>query len=160
MGNRANVVFESEDSTAFSPAIYLHWNGGPESVYAFLQVADQFNVRKDDLPYRASRFCQIVGNFLGGTLSLGLQSVSTAKDIEAFDPGDNGTFVFAWIAKKKQWRCRRYRQLANGGGQWLTPKEVQQEHAAALKSDYWKGDRIVKNIVKANKVHFNGKNTD
>jgi len=156
MGNRAYVVFENEKSTEFSPAIYLHWYGGPESIYAFLKVADQFGVRKDDLPYRAARFCQLAANFLGGTLSLGLQSVSTAKDIEVLDPGDNGTFVFAWIPKKNRWRCRHWKN-----GEWLTPKAVIQERVAAMKSIYWEENQIVENIIKANKGYFVGsKNTD
>jgi hypothetical protein len=36
MGNRAYVVFESGNER--SPAIYLHWQGGPESIYAFLHA--------------------------------------------------------------------------------------------------------------------------
>lgn len=71
MGNRAFVVFENEGSTKFSPAIYLHWNGGPESVYAFLDLLDRYKVTADQ-EYEAARFVQIVGNFIGGTLSLGI----------------------------------------------------------------------------------------
>ena len=34
MGNRAFVIFT--DGKTYSPAVYLHWNGGPESIYPML----------------------------------------------------------------------------------------------------------------------------
>ncbi len=39
MGNRATIIF-TDGKKSFSPAVYLHWNGGPESVYAFLEELD------------------------------------------------------------------------------------------------------------------------
>lgn len=163
MGNRAYIVFEDEASKNFSPAIYLHWNGGPESVYAFLKQFEAYGCRKTDLPYAAARFCQLVGNFFGGTLSLGLQNVRNAKDLEKLTPGDNGLYVFAWIAKNGQpgkWRCRRMMEDYDQGEPgkrpvtWWTEQEVENEHTAALASDYWKDDQILKDIHAKNQTHF------
>ena len=60
MGNRATVIFQAQDT--ISPAIYLHWNGGPESVYQFLDELDRRKVR-GDADYEAARFVKIVGEF-------------------------------------------------------------------------------------------------
>lgn len=162
MGNRAYVVFENEEQTEFSPAIYLHWNGGPESIYAFLKVFDDYGCRKTDLAYASARFCQIVGNFFTGTLSCGLESVSKAKDLDKLVPGDNGLFVFAWIESEKAWRCRRMTGHYNGSDnlkiRWWDQGEVACEKDTALKSDYWNpkegNDSILVTIHKRNDAAF------
>lgn len=82
MGNRA--VIQTQDGTG----IYLHWNGGPESVLAFLDAAKHFNVRTGD-DYGVARLVQIIGNFFGGTLSLG---VGRASQMDR-NNGDNGTYI-------------------------------------------------------------------
>lgn len=41
MGNRAVISVNTNNE---SPSIYLHWNGGPESVLAFLSVAKELGV--------------------------------------------------------------------------------------------------------------------
>lgn len=84
MGNRAVVQF-GKGSDALG--IYLHWNGGEESVQAFLDAAKHYEVRTDD--YGVARLTQIICNFFGGTLSVG---VSLAKNLDR-DNGDNGTFI-------------------------------------------------------------------
>ena len=84
MGNRAVIQFgKSNDAIG----IYLHWNGGRDSVNAFLQVAKDYNCRCDE--YAPARLCQIIGNFFGGTLSLGC---GLARNMDR-DNGDNGTYV-------------------------------------------------------------------
>lgn len=62
MGNRATVIFWDASTKACSPAVYLHWNGGPDSVYGFLEELDRRNVRADQ-EYECARFIQIVGEF-------------------------------------------------------------------------------------------------
>ena len=82
MGNRAVVQFE--DGTG----IYLHWNGGPESVLAFLDAAKKLGVRTNE-DYGVARLVQIIGNWFGGTLSLG---VGDALRLDR-NNGDNGTYI-------------------------------------------------------------------
>lgn len=82
MGNRAVIKFGGTDQ-----GIYLHWNGGVESVQAFLDCAKRYNLRGGC--YGAARLCQIIGNFFGGSLSLGVDSVRFLD----CDNGDNGMFV-------------------------------------------------------------------
>lgn len=84
MGNRAVIKIEGE-----STGIYLHWNGGVESVLGFLKAAKDLGVRdpKGDPSYCLARLTQIIGNFFGGTLSIGIGVANRLDD------SDNGTFV-------------------------------------------------------------------
>jgi len=105
MGNRAYVIFEDKDSKTFSPAIYLHWNGGPESVYAFLDELDRRGVRADQ-EYEAARFVQIVGEyFMPDQLSLGVTSgPSSAADLGRWAREDNGLYL---VCRAQPRRVRR-----------------------------------------------------
>ena len=90
MGNRAVIAFQREELTFLASdtvGIYLHWNGGSESVEAFLTAAKELGVRPDD--YGVARLCQIIGNWFGGTLSIGIGKCRTLDT----DNGDNGTYV-------------------------------------------------------------------
>ena len=91
MGNRAVIAFQEERLTMIASdtvGIYLHWNGGPESVTAFLDAAKELGVRSEN-EYGAARLCQIIGNWFGGTLSIG---IGTCRTMDT-DNGDNGTYV-------------------------------------------------------------------
>jgi len=91
MGNRAVIAFQEENWTTIASdtvGIYLHWNGGPDSVHAFLDAAKELGVRRED-DYGAARLCQIIGNWFGGTLSVGIGLCRTMDT----DNGDNGTYV-------------------------------------------------------------------
>jgi hypothetical protein len=90
MGNRAVIAFQDASHNEVQPdsvGIYVHWNGGPESVTAFLDAAKELGVRPDD--YGVARLCQIIGNWFGGTLSIG---IGTCRTMDT-DNGDNGTYV-------------------------------------------------------------------
>ena len=139
MGNRATVIFASDDEKTISPAIYLHWNGGPESIYPFLKELDRRNVRADQ-EYEAARFTQIVGDFFDldahGGLSLGIsngpKSIS-AESLNRYDPGDNGIFVvYRGVSKK----VRRFLSRTTNRVRELTPEEVATECEQAWKHKY------------------------
>lgn len=73
MGNRAVIAFSRDQSTV---GIYLHWNGGPESVLAFLQAAKQYKLRNpQEDSYGVARLAQVIGNFFGGTTFVGVDRV-------------------------------------------------------------------------------------
>jgi len=77
MGNRA--LIKAKDNT--SRAVYLHWNGGRDSVEAFLKYCELRKFRGFDDDYGMARFCQVVGNFFGvGGLSLGIMDISEGED--------------------------------------------------------------------------------
>ena len=91
MGNRAVIAFQKENWRTVQPdslGIYLHWNGGPDSVTAFLDAAKELGIRRED-EYGAARLCQIIGNWFGGILSIG---IGTCRTMDT-DNGDNGTYV-------------------------------------------------------------------
>ncbi len=84
MGNRAVVIFKEEPSVG----VHLHWNGGPESILAFLQ--DMSEQEKECRGPVA--FIQTVANFMdfdGLSLYLG-----TPDSLDR-DNGDNGTYHVA-----------------------------------------------------------------
>lgn len=131
MGNRANVIFAMNVDDAPSPAIYLHWNGGPESIYPMLDKMAEFGVRGGDNPYAAARFVQIAGNFLGGTYSLGISDAGPSESwTDKFDHGDNGLYVIGWNGTKG-YTVRRWLD-----DRWLTEDEVAQERKEVETHDY------------------------
>lgn len=86
MGNRAVVTVRGS-----KVGVYLHWNGGIESVTAFLKAAKQLEVRppESDTGYFYARFTQIIANYFGGTTSVG---VDLLKELDC-DNGNNGVYV-------------------------------------------------------------------
>ena len=72
MGNRA-VITIKEDGVAKENwnSLYLHWNGGRDSVEPFLHVAKLYGIRTEP-DYGIARLAQLIGNYFGGTLSLGV----------------------------------------------------------------------------------------
>ena len=83
MGNRAVVKPYNNHI-----GVYLHWNGGPESIDAFLTYCKLKKFREFEDAYGLARFCQVVGNFFGGELSLGIEEAFEKKDyIGSLDNG-------------------------------------------------------------------------
>ena len=82
MGNRA--VIHQENSPV---GIYLHWNGGRNSVEGFLKAAQTLECRGDN--YGIARLTQIIGNYFAGTCSIG---VDILENLDC-DNADNGVYV-------------------------------------------------------------------
>lgn len=95
MGNRAVIALESMPTVG----IYVHWNGGEESVEAFLEEAKRRKLRspESDPTYAFGRLVQLIGDFFSQgeepsyETSLGVGPL----DMLDADNGDNGTY---WIA--------------------------------------------------------------
>ena len=87
MGNRAIVKPEGQNI-----GVYLHWNGGIDSVTAFLKYCELKGFRGFDDPYGLARFCQVVGNFFGGGLSIGVET-RVYETEEYAEWIDNGIYV-------------------------------------------------------------------
>ena len=81
MGNRAVIQIENDPLE-----IYLHWNGGRDRIDPMLVYARDQGIGSGD--YGVARLCQIIGNTLGGTLSLGVAPKGSYSGDE-----DNGTYV-------------------------------------------------------------------
>jgi hypothetical protein len=165
MGNRANVIFVTGDGgmrpREISPAIYLHWNGGPESVYAFLAELDRRNVRAD-AEYEAARFVHVVGDFFDSDLGprswtpgecqeyegLSLGIINGPKEItpEALanlrtDNGDNGFYVVDRSGDGLKMRRFTMERTDYEGDDWSKQYELREwplekvEHERAVAED-------------------------
>lgn len=89
MGNRA-VITTREDFENNGIGIYLHWNGGRDSVEAFLKYCELKGYRRPDKDnYGWARLCQVIGNFFGGANSVGIDVVSKLD----CDNWDNGVYI-------------------------------------------------------------------
>lgn len=85
MGNRA--VISTADKQI---GVYLHWNGGRDSVEAFLTYCKLKGYRPPEQDnYGWARLCQVIGNFFGGTYSLGIDKFEKLH----YDNLDNGTYI-------------------------------------------------------------------
>ena len=93
MGNRAVVGWIDSKGhwNHHSVGVYLHWNGGRDSIEAFLAYCKACGFRsptEDD--YGLARFVQVVVNFFGPDgLSTGVNRVDS---LDA-DNGDNGLYI-------------------------------------------------------------------
>ena len=89
MGNRC--IIKGDNSNI---GVYLHWNGGRNSVEAFLKYCKEKDCRGfNNEGYGIARFCQVVGNWFGGTLSIGVQVIND-KDLEEIASHlDNGIYI-------------------------------------------------------------------
>ena len=89
MGNRA-VITTKENFENNGVGVYLHWNGGYDSVSAFLKYCELKGYRSPDTDcYGWARLCQVIGNFFGGTTSIGIDTVDKLD----CDNWDNGVYI-------------------------------------------------------------------
>ena len=130
MGNRAVIGFLSKEGikNKDSVGIYLHWNGGRDSVEGFLATAKQYGVRTNE-DYGVARLIQIIANTLGGTLSLGVDQI---KNLDC-DNYDNGLY---WVDNNFNIVGREYNK-----------NEEQTEYPL---------EDFIKHCKKANDLHFIG----
>ena len=82
MGNRAVIHFQGSNV-----GMYVHWNGGRDTIEPMLEVAKEYELRGGD--YGLARLAQMFGNFMGGTLSVGIDSIDRLD----CDNNDNGVYV-------------------------------------------------------------------
>ena len=89
MGNRA-VITTKENFDNNGVGVYLHWNGGFDSVSAFLKYCELKGYRSPDSDcYGWARLCQVIGNFFGGSTSIGIDTVDKLD----CDNYDNGVYI-------------------------------------------------------------------
>lgn len=86
MGNRAVITFAASPTIG----IYVHWNGGPESITGFCMAAQEVcrSTPGEEPDYSFARLVECIGTYFGGNLSLGVGLTSRLDT----DNGDNGTY--------------------------------------------------------------------
>lgn len=89
MGNRA-VITTEKDWKDNGIGIYVHWNGGYDSVNAFLAYCEAQGYRKPESDsYGYARLTQIIANFFGGQNCIG---IGRLDELDC-DNGDNGVYI-------------------------------------------------------------------
>ena len=92
MGNRAVITASKSLDVKWSSdiGVYLHWNGGRDSVEAFLKYCELKGHRApEEDNYGWARLCQVIGNYFGGDVSIGIDKCHNLD----CDNGDNGTYI-------------------------------------------------------------------
>jgi hypothetical protein len=85
MGNRAVISFKYNGlPKKYSPSIYLHWNGGRDSIESFLEAHKKAEFRNHD--YGIARLIQLITNWFDGGLSVGV-GVYCQLDTDNYDNG-------------------------------------------------------------------------
>lgn len=143
MGNRAVITLAQKPKQS-STGIYLHWNGGPESVLAFAEAAQALGVGLDDDSYTVARLAQIISNYFGGTLSIGIGALKTL-DCDNYDNG-----VYKLSIKNGQ---AVLKQSKDGKAPWKTlNNDAIRKHVYWQKTDEEPG--ILQSVLDANKQPF------
>ena len=108
MGNRA-VITSKENFENNGMGIYLHWNGGRDSVEAFLKYCELKGYRSPTSDnYGWARLCQVIGNFFGGSTSIGIDVVNNLD----CDNWDNGVYIIeGWEIVDRKYN--RYEEQMN-----------------------------------------------
>ena len=92
MGNRAVITTSKSKNVKNSKdiGVYLHWNGGRDSVEAFLTYCKLKGYRSpSDDCFGWARLCQVIGNYFGGGCSIGIDNCCNL-DCDNFD---NGVYI-------------------------------------------------------------------
>jgi len=130
MGNRAVVTF---DTLHDSPCIYLHWNGGRDSVEAFLKVAENLNLNPQD-PMVMDKWAEILGTYFFekevGSSVIYRYTYGTADT----DNYDNGVYVIGRDWSIQERRYMRHREQ-------ISPETTQAIYDGIM-------ENIVKNLTK------------
>ena len=108
MGNRA-VITTSQEYYTGGVGIYLHWNGGRDSVEGFLKYCDLRGFRTVQTDsYGWARLVQVIANFMGGDgTSVGIDRC-TNLDCDNYDNGVY--FIKRWEIVGRQFFRGRYEQ--------------------------------------------------
>lgn len=137
MGNRAVISIGKEYSDT-NVGIYVHWNGGKDSVEGFLLAAKrQLGGRLGDGTYGTARLIQCVTSFFPGALSAG---VGVCGSLDC-DNGDNGVYV----VDPETMEIVDRKHFDAGEQQEHNPKEIAELIVRAIST----GEAATKTIVNA-----------
>jgi len=103
MGDRAvitTVQTIGDPQSSSELGVYLHMNGDPTSVTAFLEYCRAKDIPSPNYDYGWARLCQVIGNYFGGTLSVGVEKCCNLD----CDNGENGVYIInGWDIVG--WKC-------------------------------------------------------
>lgn len=106
MGNRAVITASKSRDVQKSQdiGVYVHLNGGRDSVEAFLKYCELKKYRSpSDDNYGWARLCQVIGNYFGGTTSVG---IDRCEELDC-NNYDNGVYIIkGWKIVGRQYNRR------------------------------------------------------
>lgn len=111
MGNRG-VITTLDGWYNDGIGIYLHWNGGRDSVEAFLAYCKLKQFRYPDQDsYGWARLCQVIANFIdSGGLSVGIERISNLD----CDNYDNGVYIIkGWEIVGREYKRSAFKQTSH-----------------------------------------------
>lgn len=122
MGNRC-VITTPEKRIG----IYMHWNGGRDSVEPILAYCRAKGYRKpEDDNYGWARMCQVIGNFFGGENSVG---IDTLENLDC-NNWDNGVYIIQdWQIVGREYysgheqQCHDFFEMLHEINEAMPPKE-------------------------------------
>jgi len=132
MGNRAVIAFNNEPTTG----IYLHWQGGPGSVLAFIDAAKFRGARSPngDISYAFGALASTIGEFMHGDWQETRKKYPSCADLTSFGIGpissldtdnyDNGVY---WIGDDWKITKREHSKLSPMNTRAELPKDYEQE---------------------------------
>lgn len=129
--------------------VYLHWNGGRDSVEAFLKYCELKGFRSPENDcYGWARLCQVIGNFFGGGNSVGIDVVEKLD----CNNWDNGVYIIEnWqIVDRKFFEGRE--QQAYSMKEMLLAIDAAQPKAEQLGKEFLEAEEIPVSELKAG--HF------
>lgn len=102
MGDRAVITTREKDL-----GVYLHWHGGRSTVEPMLEYCRVQGYRPPETDnYGWARLCQVAGNCINGTLSLGIDRYERLGN-----QGDNGIYVIEnWKIVAREGLFEGYRE--------------------------------------------------
>lgn len=141
MGNRAvltTCMYEPKNSTTTS--IYLHWNGGRDSVEAFLTYCKLKGYRPPETDcYGWARLCQVIGNFFGGGMSIGIDACCNLD----CDNGDNGTYTIKnWEIVRRHYFKHHFEQRNHDLTEMLIAIDKAQPASEQFGEDFFRAAEI------------------
>lgn len=105
MGNRAIIASDNRNF-----GVYLHWNGGYDSVSAFLEYCKLKGYSSFETDYGMARFIQVVSNFFGGGHSIGVIPFNGDSDAEDVDNGIY--YVKGWEIERRVFTAEEQRSYS------------------------------------------------
>jgi hypothetical protein len=162
MGNRAAVIFQDPREPQDAKGVYLHWNGGPESIYAFAKQLASYNASQNpDFAGRnippgsmCARFIQLTANYFSAVKSDFLHVCVLAQD--EIDPAvcgvdsNNDIYVI-----RPDFSIERWRQMPGASNEPFSDDERLEEFASVLEHPYWTDEEsIFKSVREANDHAF------
>lgn len=138
MGNRA-VITTKENFADNGIGVYLHWNGGRDSIEAFLKYCELRGFRcPDEDDYGWARLVQVIANFMGPD---GLSVGTDVVDHLDCKNGDNGVYFI------KGWKIvgRKYHEGREQDGYELETMLCEIDEAQPTKGQL--GKETIHNII-------------